>query len=150
MLPPAHSVNPRAALLNTLIYFQFKPEGRTFAHFALYSVACIVQFQNIFYNRKSESGSHDRPLVCLVHFIVAVPHIRKRLRSDSLAAVRHFDPHISVLPHNLTHPDLFVIPGVIDCVIDQIVDDLEDFVLVRLHHDHLVVGEINLITILLF
>ena len=48
----ARSVNPRAALLNNLIYFQFKPEGRTFSHFTLYSVACIVQFQNIFLRSK--------------------------------------------------------------------------------------------------
>ena len=84
-----------------------------------------MQKQDVFHNGQTQSRTGHRPLIVVLHRIIPIPYPGKLLGRNSLSRIRHLDTAQAVF-RNLTDLHLFILAGIVDGVIDQIVHHLQN------------------------
>ena len=85
----------------------------------------MVQFQDASDNRKSQSGSNRAALVHLVQLVIPVPDQRQLVRRDSFPAVDYVDTDLAIC-NCLTELDIQCLAGIMNRIVDQIIDNLRN------------------------
>ena len=89
----------------------------------------VVGVEDAFYDGQTQARADNAAAVLLVHLVISVPDIGQLVGGDALAVVGHLYPH-PLVPDGLGEDNGFVLSGVVDRAVDEVVDYLRDAQLV--------------------
>ena len=102
---------------------ELEPEGASFAKRTFNAVCCVMTLEDTLYYRKSESRADHCSAVNTVDFVISVPDIGQGFGGNSLSSVADRNSNLPVTD-SLLDLYLLYISGIIQRVIDKIIDDL--------------------------